>query len=194
MLLFFDAETTGIPRNPSASLSDGSNWPRLVQLAWAIYDGSGHRLSAEEHLIRPEGFEIPESATQLHGIGTLRARRKGRPVEEVLGKFLEAVALAVDGLVAHNITYDRSVVGAELCRLGCTEEAVERLFGARPLFCTMRASTARCRLPGGRGPHKYPTLEELHRILFGRGARSERSALAGAEACARCYFKLWEAA
>ena len=31
--LFFDTETTGLPRNYKAPSSDTRNWPRLVQLA-----------------------------------------------------------------------------------------------------------------------------------------------------------------
>ena len=35
--LFFDTETTGLPRNWSAPVSDLNNWPRLVQIAWIFY-------------------------------------------------------------------------------------------------------------------------------------------------------------
>ncbi len=38
MYLFFDTETTGIPKNRKAPISDSTNWPRLVQLAWLITD------------------------------------------------------------------------------------------------------------------------------------------------------------
>jgi DNA polymerase III epsilon subunit-like protein len=194
MFLFFDTETTGIPANASAPLSDGANWPRLVQLAWALYDGSGRRLSGEDHLVRPEGFTIPERATRLHGITTPGARGRGKPVGEVLARFLEATACAVDGVVGHNVAYGRGVVGAELCRLGLREEQVRRLFASRPFFCTMHGTTALCRLPGGRGGYKYPSLEELHRRLFGAAAAAGRSAEAGVEACARCFFRLKVAA
>lgn len=33
MYLFFDTETTGLPKNWKAPVSDLNNWPRLVQLA-----------------------------------------------------------------------------------------------------------------------------------------------------------------
>jgi len=36
MYLFFDAETTGIPRNYKVPASDHRNWPRLVQIAWLL--------------------------------------------------------------------------------------------------------------------------------------------------------------
>ena len=34
MYLFFDTETTGLPRRWNAPVTDVDNWPRLVQLAW----------------------------------------------------------------------------------------------------------------------------------------------------------------
>ncbi|MCX6741278.1 MAG: hypothetical protein NTY61_02675, partial [Candidatus Parcubacteria bacterium] len=35
--LFFDTETTGLPKNWKAPIEDLDNWPRIVQIAWAIY-------------------------------------------------------------------------------------------------------------------------------------------------------------
>lgn len=42
MYLFFDTETTGLPKNYKAPASDSDNWPRLVQIAWSIYDAEGN--------------------------------------------------------------------------------------------------------------------------------------------------------
>ena len=41
MFLTFDSETTGLPKNYKAPLSDSDNWPRLVQLGWQINDNKG---------------------------------------------------------------------------------------------------------------------------------------------------------
>lgn len=38
MYLFFDTETTGLPKEYRARTEDVDNWPRVVQLAWALYD------------------------------------------------------------------------------------------------------------------------------------------------------------
>ena len=37
-IFFFDTETTGLPINLNAPVSYLNNWPRLVQLAWQVYD------------------------------------------------------------------------------------------------------------------------------------------------------------
>lgn len=41
MFLIFDTETTGLPIDKNAPLTDFGNWPRMVQLAWQIHDEKG---------------------------------------------------------------------------------------------------------------------------------------------------------
>jgi len=36
--LVMDTETTGVPQDWTAPISDLANWPRIVQLAWALLD------------------------------------------------------------------------------------------------------------------------------------------------------------
>ena len=59
MYLFFDTETAGLPRNRKAPVSDLNNWPRLVQIAWLLYDNSGSPVKSSDYIIKPEGFAIP---------------------------------------------------------------------------------------------------------------------------------------
>ena len=42
MYLFFDTETTGLPKNWKAPITDFNNWPRLVQLAFLTFDKDGN--------------------------------------------------------------------------------------------------------------------------------------------------------
>jgi DNA polymerase III epsilon subunit-like protein len=37
MYLFFDTETSGLPKNPQLSHTEVDNWPRLVQIAWVLF-------------------------------------------------------------------------------------------------------------------------------------------------------------
>src|SRR6201986_3297626 len=80
MYLIFDTETTGIPHNKTAPLTDLENWPRLVQLAWQLHDERGKLLSNHSYIIRPDGFDIPFKAEKIHGISTKRATEEGYPV------------------------------------------------------------------------------------------------------------------
>ena len=87
MYLFFDTETTGLPKRWNAPVTDLENWPRLVQLAWIMYDDRGNMLESRDVIVKPEGFTIPPEASRVHGITTLVAREKGEPLQEVMEQF-----------------------------------------------------------------------------------------------------------
>jgi DNA polymerase III epsilon subunit-like protein len=53
----------------------------------------------------------------------------------------------------------------------------------------MQSSTDFCKIKGRRG-YKWPSLEELHILLFGDTFESAHSALADVRACAKCFFEL----
>ncbi len=38
MHIIFDTETVGLPKSWNAPFSDLENWPRMVQIAWMIFD------------------------------------------------------------------------------------------------------------------------------------------------------------
>jgi DNA polymerase III subunit alpha len=78
MYLIFDTETTGLPRNYNAPISDTSNWPRVVQIAWQLHEADGTLVEQKDFLIRPDGFNIPFQSEQIHGISTELASLAGR--------------------------------------------------------------------------------------------------------------------
>jgi DNA polymerase III epsilon subunit-like protein len=184
--LFFDCETTGLPRTRFFNPEDVDGWPHLVQLAWAHYDLRGNPEDARSHIVRPEGFQIPLDATKIHGITHAHALRVGRELTEVLDEFLEASGQPGTTLVAHNLDYDRGVLGSELVRQNKPLRFLE-MAG----ICTMKSTTELCRLPrpGGFGL-KWPTLEELHTHVFGHSYEGAHDASSDLEACARSFFKL----
>lgn len=183
MKLFFDTETTGIPKNYKAPASDVSNWPRMVQLAWLLVDNQGVVVASAEHIIRPEGFTIPPDAACIHGITTELALKHGVALNQVLDEFGARIA-DCSGLIAHNISFDERIVGAEFLRKGR-----ENLLESKNRYCTMRSGTAHCALPSPYG-YKWPTLTELHMHLFREPFDNAHNALADVQACARCYYEL----
>jgi DNA polymerase III epsilon subunit-like protein len=157
-----------------------------VQLAWVVCESDGRRAGQGNYLIRPEGFSIPRDATAVHGITTTKAKQSGAPLEEALTEFAGEVEKA-DTLVAHNLNFDLMVIGAELVR--CT---MSDIFNGKAGICTMREATNYCRIPKrGRG-YKWPTLEELHGILFGEDIEGAHDAAADVEACLKSYYRLRE--
>ena len=183
MYMFFDTETAGLPRSWSAPTTDLANWPRLVQIGWICCDAAGLETAVGEHLIKPDGFVIPPDAVARHGITTARARAKGVELDPVLRSFSEAVE-GVGVLVAHNVSFDENVIGAELLRAG-----MQNVIPSKTRRCTMKESKGYCRIPGRQG-YKWPTLTELHEILFGQKFDQSHDASADCRACMRCFFEL----
>lgn len=184
MYLFFDTETTGLPKNYKAPVSDSENWPRLVQLAWLWYDAEGNKWEGYNFIIKPEGFVIPEEVSNIHRISQERALKEGRPLGEVLDFFAEEVNKA-GFVVGHNIDFDYHIVGAEYYRLG-----KKNPLDAANQICTMKSSANLCALANGRGGYKWPNLNELHNRLFNKGFEDAHDAMVDVEATARCFFAL----
>ncbi|WP_373492822.1 DNA polymerase III subunit alpha [Aquiflexum sp.] len=185
MYIIFDTETTGLPRNYNAPMTDLDNWPRLVQIAWQLHDAKGKLLSNNNFIIRPEGFTIPYNAEKVHGISTARATKEGHELEKVLAIFHEDVEKA-NFLVGHNIGFDINVVGSEFLRKGIPMRLAEM-----KELDTKDISTDFCALPGGKGgKFKWPTLTELHHRLFGNGFADAHDAAYDVDATAKCFFGL----
>ncbi|MBN2350252.1 MAG: DNA polymerase III subunit alpha, partial [Bacteroidales bacterium] len=185
MFLIFDTETTGLPKNYNAPLTDSDNWPRLVQMAWQIHDETGNFIEAQNHIIKPEGFEIPFAAVQVHGISTERAMAEGAELDTVLNLFALAVEKA-GFIIGHNVEFDVSIVGAELTRKG-----IESKLFNRKHICTKEESTDFLQLPGGKGgKYKWPNLTELHHKLFNEDFKEAHNASADVVTTARCFLEL----
>ena len=184
MYIIFDTETTGLPRDYNAPMSDVDNWPRLVQLAWQLHDERGKLLSHHNYIIRPEGFTIPFNAEKVHGISTKRALAEGHELKTILGIF-EGDVVKAKHLVGHNIEFDINVVGSEFLRGAWGMPLTANQLDTKDL------STEYCGIPGGRGgKFKWPTLTELHHKLFGTGFGDAHDAAYDVDATARCFFGL----
>ena len=186
MFLIFDTETTGLPRNYNAPLSDSENWPRVVQIAWQLHDSKGGLVTANSIIVRPEGFTIPFNAAQVHGITTERALQEGSDLLTVMNEFVE-VLKQTKYLCGHNIDFDLSIIGAEFIRLGMSD-----YFEGKVVLDTKNDEvTTFCAIPGGRGgKYKWPKLTELYQKLFKEGFEEAHNAAFDVLATAKCFFEL----
>ncbi len=186
MFLIFDTETTGLPKNQNAQLTDFDNWPRMVQLAWQMHDDKGGLVEAQNHIVKPDGFEIPIESMMVHRISTDYATKHGKPLEEVLDMFMQSAAKA-QYLVGHNVGFDLNVLGCEFLRCG-RENPLKRW----NIIDTCTEKTAGfCMIPGGKnGKFKYPKLNEIHHQLFNENFDSAHNACADVEATARVFLEL----
>ncbi len=186
MYIVFDTETTGLPRDWNAPITDTDNWPRAVQIAWQLHDEWGNLIEHKDYLIKPEGYDIPYDAEKVHGISTQLAEEFGADLEIVLKEFNIALEKSTF-VVGQNVGFDVNILGCEFVRKGINSK-----MASMPVLdtCT-EASAELLKLPGGRGgKFKLPTLTELHEYLFQVPFNEAHNATADVEATARCFFEL----
>jgi DNA polymerase-3 subunit alpha len=186
MYLIFDTETTGLPKRWDAPITDTSNWPRAIQIAWQLHDEMGQLVEHQDYLIKPNGFNIPYDAERIHGISTELAQAEGIPLEEVLEKFNHALSKA-KFIVGQNVGFDVNIMGCEFFRMG-----IDSNMPVKSVLDTCTEVTASIlQLPGGRGgKFKLPTLTELHQYLFNVPFAEAHNATADVEATSRCFLEL----
>jgi len=186
MYIIFDTETTGLPRNWNAPITDTDNWPRVVQIAWQLHDKMGKLIEAKDFLVKPDGYDIPYDAESIHGISTELAHKLGEDLKVVLAEFNIALAKA-KFVVGQNLKFDLNVLGCEFVR-----EGMDSTMGSMPVLDTCTEVTATlCQIPGGRGgKFKLPTLTELHAFLFQEKFGEAHNATADVEATTRCFLEL----
>ena len=186
MYLIFDTETTGLPKNWKAPITDTDNWPRCVQIAWQLHDEMGKLIEDQNYLIKPDNFEIPYESQKIHGISTELALEAGKTLNEVLEKFNQSLEKS-SFVIGHNVNFDINVIGCEFYR-----KQLKNGLSSKKLLDTCTEDTALlCELPGGRGgKYKLPTLIELYEFLFESSFKEAHNATADVEATARCFLEL----
>ncbi|NCG08160.1 MAG: 3'-5' exonuclease [Verrucomicrobia bacterium] len=183
MYLIFDTETTGLPKKYDAPITDLDNWPRVIQLAWAAYDQNRNCIAQRVDLIQPDGWEVPTETFWIeNGFSQAQSLAQGIPIRQALTAFLEQIEHSSQ-LIAHNLSYDHPVLGAECLRAGLKSQ------NKPARCCTKEIATDYCAIPGNYG-FKWPKLSELHQKLFQTDFDGAHDAMIDVQACARCYFEL----
>lgn len=189
--LFFDTETTGFvsPLHPQSDCQ-----PHLVQLAFILTDENTIERACVNMIIRPDGWEIPKQASDVHGITTEIALKYGVPLKNAVSVFCHHVQIA-DQLVAHNIQFDVKVIECALWQVGAG--ASSEAFRQKPQFCTMEASRDAIKLPAtqrmiaaGRTGYKSPKVAEAWKFYTGEDLEGAHDALVDVRACSLVYDNL----
>ena len=195
-----DTETNGKAKNFRAPMNDMNNWPRITSLSYQIYNDKAELLKSVDKFILPDGWTVPtvEELTlrgekdpeffERNGMSTERLEKEGVPIIPVL----EQLMIDLDDciiIVCHNTNFDKNVTGCELIRYNIKPVTPNK----KPLWiCTMESSTDYCKLPGAYGKFKWPSLTELHKILFAKDFEGAHQSIDDVIACANCFFKLVE--
>jgi len=204
--IVYDTETSGLPdwKEPS----EAPQQPHLVEIAALLFDGTTE-IDRFHAIVRPDGWEIPEEVSKIHGITTERALDVGLPEPEAVARFL-AMHAQSDMRVAHNESFDARILRIALKRYGNgasgwdmltqdERDAIADAFKAAPSYCTCTAAKPLMKLPPTekmlanprfRNSYKQPNLQEAHQHFLGKTFDGAHGALADAEACARVFFAL----
>lgn len=186
-VLFFDVETTGLPPKGAKWETDFAQFPDIVQISWSIGD------IEKDFIIKPEGWDIPAEAAEIHGITTEIALEKGTPFAIVIDEFLTDAEKA-PLICAHNIYFDTSMIKSNVlhyCGKQYYDEMCERQLDKSKRIDTMYKTIkfVGALYPNGR-PGKFPKLEELHDKLFPGETFDAHNALEDIRALRRCLPEL----
>lgn len=188
-VLFFDTETTGIPDKAAKWDVDFETYPHIVSIAWVF--GNVY----EHHIIRPDGWEIPEEAVNVHGITTEFAEKHGEPLVVVIDRFI-AFAQKAGLLCGHNIHFDTGIIKANILRdLGheyFDANDVESALYKGKRIDTMRSTMKWVDARNSWGRLKFPNLGELYARCFPGETFDAHNALEDTKAVARCLPVLLE--
>lgn len=182
-VLFFDTETTGIPDRSAKWDVDFMQYPHVVQMAWI------HGCKVESHIIRPDGWEIPDETVEIHGITNEYAMEHGEPFAAVVDMFIQDCHEA--GLICgHNIHFDTGIVKANILReLGreyYDANDVETALYKGKRIDTMRSTMKWVDARNSWGKLKFPNLGELYSRCFPGETFPAHDALEDTKAVARC--------
>ena len=112
--LIIDTETTGFPMNDWKACS-----AHIVEIGWMVTDNVGVVLEEYYTLIKPIGFNTQKNwkAFKQHKIRQSEAMMYGKPIKDVLEKFLDVID-RIDVIVGHNIAFDLKIIGNMLKKNG----------------------------------------------------------------------------
>lgn len=182
-VLFFDTETTGIPDRAAKWDVDFMEYPHVVQMAWI------HGCKVESHIIRPDGWEIPDETVEIHGITNEYALEHGEPFAYVVDMFIQDCHDA-SLICGHNIHFDTGIVKANILReLGreyYDANDVETALYKGKRIDTMRSTMKWVDARNSWGKLKFPNLGELYSRCFPGETFPEHDALEDTKAVARC--------
>lgn len=164
--LIFDTETTGLVNDAT---SDVSQQPHVIEFAGVHMDGAGEIVKEISVLFKPPIPKLPEVITKITGLTDEDLKDKPSFNCDVVDKFVNAEGVTT--AVAHNFSFDQSMLSFEFIRAGR-----QMVWPARKI-CTVEASMA---IRGRR-----MKLGDLHREFFGEGIVGAHRALADVKALAR---------
>ncbi|MHA1558924.1 MAG: 3'-5' exonuclease, partial [Alphaproteobacteria bacterium] len=182
--LFLDIETTGLPPKKAHYSADFDLFPHIVSICWKING------TAPYYIIKPDGYEIPQKAVDIHRITTEQALKEGIPLGLALVRFYKDLKQAKT-IVGHGIYFDTSTIKANSLREGMSIEDINKALHKDKRIDTMFKTIKFCGLKQKDSNRpKTPSLVELYAILFDGATFEAHNAKNDVNATERCFNKL----
>lgn len=185
MNLFYDFETTGLVDFKVPSRAE--HQPHIVQLAAILADDDGVTIASVDLIAKPDGWDIPKEASDVHGITTEQAMDFGIP-ERLLVLLLRQLWQISTLRIGHNQSFDARIMRIALFRFYDRKTADE--WKAGPAYCTCDKSTQLCARPptekmmaAGHHNFKRPNLAEAYLAATGKEIEGAHSAMPDVLAC-----------
>ena len=183
MYLIFDTTANGKPSSWKVPYTDSFNWPRMMHASWIVLDDQFKLVEDYNCAIKSDGYSLSEEALERSGEEKEKFE-KGDDLIEVLKKFKESLE-KVQYIISFNLNFNENIIAAEYHRDG---QKNPLLYVDK--FCLMQESTYFCKIPGRGGKYKWPSLNELHGILFQKKFSPAGNARADVIAASRAFIKL----
>ncbi len=186
-ILIYDTSAADAVAKYNQPFTDTDNWPQLVHLSWILVDETGKELDSYDAKIKPSSQKISQKAACLHGLDKAEIEQNGIKIQDALNRFNEVLNEA-DYVFSHNMNYNSNIMKAEYFRTG-----IMNGLNSAEEFCLMQESTYFCKLPAKRGDrYKWPSLPELHKVLFQKTYDQPQNALSDRNAASRCFIVLFK--
>jgi len=180
-LFIFDFETGGENGIPQWKIpSDDPSQPHILSAAALVVDADTQKiLQSVDLIVKPDGWEVTNELTEIHGISHEYAMDVGIPEYNVA----EIMMVLSEGCtqVAYNCTFDRRIMRIALKRF-FAEADVEAWHGS-DYSCAMIESK---KVMGG----KQPKLVEAYKHFTGKELQDAHSAMADTLAAMEVWFAI----
>ena len=184
MYLIFDTETSGLPRNISAPISDLENWPKILWLGFVLLNENLEIIRKGNYYVNPDE-KILINVTRITGISNEIVEKYGNSTFEILTIFKD-VCRKAKFLVGHNLDYDYKVISAEIKR-----NNLDFSLTRKKRICLMKSSMEYVKKKDADGELTFPRLSELFEKLYKENYDMKNSN-DDIEYAMKCFIKLKE--
>ena len=187
MKLFFDLETTGLPKQidfdtwyPPKDV-EKYNESRIIEIGILLVH-KGKIIETYNSLVKPENFiSLKPIITKITGITDEDILNEGKGLSEVIND-IQPILDKATVINSYNINFDYNILLSELYRKE-DKITIKKLMDKNK-ECTLKLATKYL------GREKYPKLEYVYKVLFNEDPKQDHRAFGDAILCKDVYYKI----